>query len=123
MSARCDYPGNPIDHGLVVIQGDCIDRTYEEIDWLRAERDTLIARRDEIMRAAGAAVEAATVATSQLVMCRPECEFCTEPHTTDAERRVLDAVANWHPKPNSPGALMRLMGEAAAWLADPEARR
>lgn len=54
MSARDDYPGNPIDNGLVVIQGDCLDRAYAEIDLLRGERDVLIARRDESMRKSAA---------------------------------------------------------------------
>ncbi len=51
MNARYDYPGNPIDNGLVVIQADCLSRAYDEIDRLRAERDSLIARRDEITSA------------------------------------------------------------------------
>jgi hypothetical protein len=43
------------------------------------------------------------------------------PDNRRCEDRVLAAVANWRTKPNSSGALTRLMAEAAAWLDNKEA--
>jgi hypothetical protein len=34
-----------------------------------------------------------------------------------AERRVLAAVANWRVRPDSPGALLRLMDDAGYWMS------
>ena len=56
MSARDDYPTKP-EPGGFHFAVDMHGAMCDEIDRLRAERDALLARRDEVMRASGDAVK------------------------------------------------------------------